>query len=737
MEKNKAIMPDTSFNYLIFSAFVIGMALLILVQYSSTGNMNTLIEGNKELLDELRTSNHLREIDRDILGVESRIRAAIATDDTTHLEGVESKIQAVSMYLDSLDDGNEEPAIKKYLERLNFLAQEKVNTKHHLMDLYYKTGRMNDTTSIGNPQARITSDEITGTTHKIYNSRQQRMQALTKKINDSGQKAKAYGIALITLLLLSGATLCWFITRQFRNRTLLINQLDHSERKSRAALSIKENFLANMSHEIRTPLNSILGFTTLLQRQNVDLQSQHYISSIEQAGENLLAIINDILDISKIEAGMMRIVNKPFSIRGLLHSVEVLFSERVRSKGLGYITEIEDNVPDTLTGDATRLTQIMVNLLGNALKFSEKGVLKIAVSITSAGSNSVTLKFRVSDQGIGIKDEKLERIFERFNQADDSITRNYGGTGLGLSIVRDLLEIQKGTITVSSKVGIGTAFTFEIPYLISAGQADGEVVRYKVVEPEWIGRLVHILIVDDNIMNQDLMANILGYWGFSFAIASNGKQAVEQVKIGHFDLVLMDIQMPEMDGYSATVQIRNTLKSDVPIIAMTAHAMSGEREKCITLGMNDYISKPVNEQELLQLIEKVTVAKPVTENAPSSFVYLDLDYLKDMGKGNVSYEQKVTSHFIKRIPQDMISLHRALRNENYTQIKETAHSLRTTLAIMGVLERTVQILDQLEFPQNDKRNFEQLISALEMICNGAVKEAEAYLKSLKQEIREA
>lgn len=731
MEKNKSLMPDSSFNYLIFSAFVVGMGLLILVQYSSSRNMNTLIEGNKELLDELRTSNHLREIDRDILGVESRIRAAIATDDTTHLEGVEGKIQAVSMYLDSLDDGSEEPAIKKYLDRLNFLAQEKVKTKNHLMDLYRRTGRMNDTTSIGNPQARITSDEITGTTHKIYNSREQRMQALTQKISESGQKARAYGNALIVLLLLSGGTLCWFITRQFRHRTLLIDQLNDSEKKSRAALGIKENFLANMSHEIRTPLNSILGFTTLLQRQEVDRQSQHFITSIQQAGENLLAIINDILDISKIEAGMMRIVNKPFSMRGLLHSVEVLFSERVRAKGLNYLTEIDDNVPDTLIGDATRLTQIMVNLLGNALKFSEKGLLKVGVSVASVNNNSIRVKFVVSDEGIGISAEKLEGIFERFNQADDSITRNYGGTGLGLSIVKDLLEIQKGTIEVSSDVGLGTTFTFEIPYLISNDQTAGEVVRYKVVEPEWIGRSIHILIVDDNMMNQDLMANILAYWGFSFSIASNGKEAVEQIKTGHFDLVMMDIQMPEMDGYSATIQIRKELKSDIPIIAMTAHAMSGEREKCITLGMNDYISKPVNEQELLRLIEKVTVPNPMVGNTSSAFVYLDLDYLKDVGKGNVAYERKVTGHFIKRIPEDMIALQSALKVEDYQKIREVAHSLRTTLAIMGVLERTVQILDELEFPQNDRRNFEQLISALEMVCKGAVAEAEGYLKTLK------
>ena len=731
MEKNKLMMPDKRFSYLILSAFIIGTALLIIVQYNSSRNMNILVEGNQDLLRELRTSNHLREIDRDILGIESRIRGAIATDDTSHLEGVEEKIHQVSSYLDSIKKGNHDLKINKYLDRLNFLAQEKVRTKKHLIELYYQTGAMNDTTSIGNPQARITSDEITSTTHKIYNSRQLLMQKLTNQINDSGLKARIYGNCLIALILLSGAALCWFIITQFSQRSLLIQQLNLSEQKAIKALGIKENFLANMSHEIRTPLNSILGFTTLLQRQKLDKVSEHYISSIQQAGENLLAIINDILDISKIEAGMMRIVNKPFSIRGLLHSVETLFSERVKSKGLGYLTTINDDVPDTLIGDATRLTQIMVNLLGNALKFSEKGSLKVKVQLGEVYENGVMIKFEVSDDGIGIEQEKLDEIFERFNQADDSITRNYGGTGLGLSIVRDLLLIQKGNISVVSSPGKGTVFNFYIPYLVAEDQSEAAAVRYKLIEPERVGRAVHILVVDDNAMNQDLMANILSYWGFSFAVVSNGKEAVERVAQGHFDLVLMDIQMPEMDGYSATISIRTELKSAIPIIAMTAHAMAGEREKCINLGMNDYISKPVNEQQLLELIHKVTSTAGQPPVMVPSFEYLNLDYLKDMGKGNIAYERKVTGYFIQRIPEDMLALRKALTISNFEAIARTAHSLRTTLAIMGVLDRTLHLLDELEFPRGDRQNFGQLITALEIISSAAVNEAVAFLEDLK------
>jgi CheY-like chemotaxis protein len=243
---------------------------------------------------------------------------------------------------------------------------------------------------------------------------------------------------------------------------------------------------------------------------------------------------------------------------------------------------------------------------------------------------------------------------------------------------------------------------------------------------------VHILVVDDNTMNQDLMANILAYWGFSFVIVSNGKEAVERVGQGHFDLVLMDIQMPEMDGYSATIHIRTVLKSAIPIVAMTAHAMTGEREKCIHLGMNDYISKPVNEQELLELIDKLTVSDHKPAAVLPTYNYLNLDYLKDMGKGNIAYERKVTGYFIQRVPDDMLSLHAALKMGEYGVIARVAHSLRTTLAIMGVLSRTVHILDALEFPEQDKKEFGLLIAALDMICSEAVAEALSFLKSLKE-----
>jgi len=606
MENNKKLITNRHFSFLLLAAFVVGTVLLLVIQINAARNIGGLINGNKALLAELVSSNHLRKIDRDILTIESQIRAAIATGDTSHFDGADEKLRAICLYLDSLERSDSIPQTKIFLGRLKALAIKESETKQHLMWLYNQTGKMDDIGLIANPNARIESNEITNTVEAIYDSRQLVMRQFSQQIGTSGVNARDYGNWLTALILLCTGTFCLYIWRQLKLRGRLIDNLDLSEKKSREALNIKENFLANMSHEIRTPLNSILGFTALAQRQKLDTKSAHYVNCIHIAGENLLAIINDILDIAKIEAGMMRIVNKPFSIREVLYSIEVMFSERVRLKGLGYLTEINEDVPDLLIGDSTRLTQILVNLLGNALKFSERGALRIRVGIKNLNGDEIVIECKVSDNGIGIERKKLDEIFGRFSQADDSITRSYGGTGLGLSIVRDLLALQNGGISVESSPKAGTEFTFFIPYTIAQGEHKQRPPVNIPVQDLVPVKKAHILVVDDNEMNQDLMANILSYWGFTYSVASNGNEAIAILQNETFDLVLMDIQMPEMDGYSTTSYVREVMKSEIPIVAMTAHAMLGEREKCIALGMHDYVSKPIDEHALFALIQKFT-----------------------------------------------------------------------------------------------------------------------------------
>jgi signal transduction histidine kinase/ActR/RegA family two-component response regulator len=723
-------MVNKHFTYLIFAAFLIGFVFLIVVQYNSARNINSLLRGNDQLLRELMISNHLRTIDRDLLGVESRIRAGIATDDTSHLEGVDAKIIEVKSYLDTIKASTKDEKTRQLLDRLNVLATEKIEVKHRLMNRFLNTGEMNDTSVIANPGARRISNEITTATYKIYDSRQKMMSGLSHTIGEKGRSARVYGNLLVALLLACSGGLCWFVIKQFRQQNELILKLDASEKTAREALQVKENFLANMSHEIRTPLNSILGFTNLLKRKKLEPDSTEFVASIQAAGENLLSIVNDILDLSKIEAGMMRIVASPFSVRGLVHSLVTLFSEKVKEKGLTLSSKIDADIPDTLIGDATRLTQILVNLIGNALKFSEEGGILIEIHMRQRTENVIHLGFTVSDQGIGIDQEKITAIFERFNQAEDSITRNYGGTGLGLSIVKNLIALQNGKIDVQSEPGKGTSVTFSIPYTIAEEQITDpshfptDLTKTRIHSP------LNILVVDDNVMNQSLMKHLLSQWNASFDVVSGGDEAIRILKEKKFDLVLMDIQMPGMDGYTTTRHIRENLGLQLPIIAMTAHAMAGEREKSLSQGMNEYISKPINENDLLALISKFTkkdqLAEPPYEipAAPADYQYIDLIYMKEISKGNVSYEKIVTGQFIQCIPEDIAGLQAAFEKKDFSAINQIAHNMKTSVAIMGLLPRLEAWLDKLEYANAESADVQKTITEVTINCIKGVREAE-------------
>ncbi|WP_245446922.1 response regulator [Mucilaginibacter celer] len=728
-------MTNKKFAYLILASFAAGTILLLVIQYNFAQNMTSMRKGNESLLRELHTSNHLREIDRDLLGVEARIRAAIATDDTSHLEGVDSKIKAVKDYLDSIEIGVHDTKVKGYLDRLNVLADEKVKIKNLLLYRYAKTGNMNDTSFIANPRARRISNEITVVTHKIYDNRQKMMDGLSAAVIKNSSMARLYGNLLMVFMFLSGGALCWFIVNQFRQQNRLINKLDASEKTAREALAIKENFLANMSHEIRTPLNSILGFTNLLKRRKINADADEFVDSIQKAGENLLAIINDILDLSKIEAGMMRIVHSPFSVRGLIDSIETLFNERISEKGLIFSNKIGADVPDTLIGDATRLTQILVNLIGNALKFSERGRIRVEVYNRGVSGKTIQLGIKVADDGIGIHKDKLASIFERFNQAEDSITRSYGGTGLGLSIVKDLVVLQLGEIEVSSEPGKGTEFNFYIPYAIADEQVTG---GHAVDDAGYIAtqvtRELNILVVDDNAMNQSLMKHLLGQWGAGFDVVSNGEEAIAKLKTQTYSLVLMDIQMPKMDGYTATYHIRNELKLNVPVIAMTAHAMAGEREKCLSNGMNEYVAKPVNEDELFKLILKfipnASRQEQPAETVEYAYKHIDLGYMKEISKGNTGYEKLVTSQFIELALADINALKNLYKEEDFAALKTTAHNMKTTVAIMGllpVLEADLDLLEQVTVADVETL---KLINDITAVCLNAIDDARHFYGTL-------
>ncbi len=391
----------------------------------------------------------------------------------------------------------------------------------------------------------------------------------------------------------------------------LLNILDdYSDAKEKAEEStkLKEAFLANMSHEIRTPMNAIIGFSDILSKRDMGAQEKEYVNTIKAAGENLLTIINDILDISKIEAGMMAFEEQVFSVKELFTSLHVMLMGKVKEKHLELHFNCNDAIPDSLLGDPTRLTQIIINLAGNAIKFTQEGKVVVDVKVIKDENEIVLLEFTVTDTGIGIPDDKLTHIFERFRQAESHTTRKYGGTGLGLSIAKQLVELQGGALSVASEFKKGSVFTFCIPYKKTVEAKHAPEAIEKKYTMEELSRL-NILLVEDNKLNVMLILSLFSEYNLKLQVAENGSIGIEKLKETDFDIILMDMEMPVMNGYEAATIIRRELKKTIPIIAMTAHAMSGERERCLSLGMNDYISKPINANLLFDKIYELTLSR--------------------------------------------------------------------------------------------------------------------------------
>lgn len=397
------------------------------------------------------------------------------------------------------------------------------------------------------------------------------------------------------------------------NGNLALEELHKAKEQLEESLKVKERFLANMSHEIRTPMNAIIGFTNLLSKSDLGEEDMQYLSAIKTSGENLLVIINDILDISKMSSGKITFEKIPFNVRHILSTLTELMKPKAIEKNLKLNWTVDETLSENVVGDPTRLNQILTNLVGNAIKFTNTGEVRISVSTLKKSKDKVQLIFDVSDTGIGIPAESIGRIFESFTQATDDTSRKFGGTGLGLSITKQLIDLLGGTISVKSAVNQGSSFIFVLTYERCFEQTKEITTSSTEESGKFPLEGVRVLVVEDNAFNQLLATKILERWKCIVDVAEDGKIAVQKAKQNKYDVILMDIQLPEMDGYETTRFIRNNIalsKRNTPIIAMTAHAFASEVEKCMNASMNDYISKPFNEDTLFSKIIKVL--KPVS-----------------------------------------------------------------------------------------------------------------------------
>jgi signal transduction histidine kinase/CheY-like chemotaxis protein len=465
---------------------------------------------------------------------------------------------------------------------------------------------------------------------------------------------------------------------------------------------LKQEFIANMSHEIRTPMNAIVGMARLLQEKNPRDDQSKYLNAITQSADNLLVIINDILDFSKIEAGKITIESVSFSLTHLLKNVVTLLRFKAIEKGIVIRFDINEKVPDHLIGDPTRLSQILMNLAGNAVKFTEKGTVQIVCRNVELEGDYVKIAFDVIDTGIGISEEYVGKIFESFTQAGTDVARKFGGTGLGLTISKQLVELMEGSIEVNSKIGEGTTFTFMLPFQIGEGIFEQSQDDLVIAQNDLnVLNRAKILLVDDNEFNRILAVDTLKSIAPNIKIleAQSGLEAIEKLKLNEIDLVLMDIQMPKMSGIETTLFIRNEMQpplNEIKIIAMTANVMKNDIDSYLQNGMNDHIPKPFHKSELIYKIlnqldkNKVESRKwnvesghinveLVNENLPRTSKLTDPRFLISFAGNDKEKQKKYINIFLLNAPKLLAQMQKGFDNNDTEMIKISAHSLKTQL----------------------------------------------------------
>jgi signal transduction histidine kinase/CheY-like chemotaxis protein len=675
--------------YVLFLALLVVSAILAITVITNR-NIDALQVSNRATSSSYFLKDKVNTLLSDVLLMESNQGGTIFTDSQFYEKGALG-IAAVEADLKQLEP-LVPPAHETRFNQLSFFVNRKIKFTWLVLNTRQKGQREESRslilTGIGEG-LRDSVNKYAGLLEYVF------AQGVQSNLDLNSQKsAKLHPIitSLSVISFIAITALSCLIVYRIRTKNLLIRNLEEAYAREHHALEeldtarlaaenslqVKESFLANMSHEIRTPITAVLGFSGILQKSGLAPEQQKFVSYIQSSGSSLLSIVNDILDLSKLEAGMVRIEKLPFGLRELVGEVADMFQAMAAEKGLHLSVHIEKDCANGLSGDALRLKQVLTNLVANAVKFTQEGGITVMVRPVQDGPDATRVRFKIADSGIGMSPEQLGKLFQRFEQGESNITRKFGGTGLGLAISKNLVELLEGTLEVESTPGAGTSFYVEIPF----DKCDVVPAEETLLTPA-IELLpgAKVLIVDDNQINRMLVEYMLAEWGLEFSSAGNGWEAIEMVKRERFHLVLMDLQMPEMDGYSAARIIKTELQLPVPIIAMTAHVLPGEEGRCQANGMDGYISKPLGETELRRLLAKY-LGTESTGRSVSDERFIDPSFLTNKFYGNGQFIEKILTQVQVQYPLELRVLEEAIERRDANAAAAAAHKMASTVSIL-------------------------------------------------------
>jgi signal transduction histidine kinase/CheY-like chemotaxis protein len=708
------------YNFWILSLTIVLLLLILAAQLFTIKNIKGLKTGNQEAAVIFTINNRLQEIVNTAAVLEARVTRE--NPDKKNMQAITDSLAAMGYNVSVLKKLNVDTGTRNNFIKLNTFISRQVAISFKIMEATTSGDAIVRKQYVDSLASLNAGDSIYQTAINIERGLETKLKNTFSSNTEASQKLstlnKIFAIIAITAILILGT----IIINRHRRQVSLIKALEKANEEVKKSALIKEQFLANMSHEIRTPLNAIKGFSRLLQQTDLNEEQQQFSDIIETSSNNLLNLVNDILDIAKIEAGKMTVELKEFDLKRMMQTLEQMFMNTAKEKQLDFNWQIEEGVPQFLQGDPDRIYQILVNLVSNAFKFTTKGFVKVSVATALQNEKEIALQFRVQDSGIGIPLKKQELIFERFQQAGNPEENIQKGTGLGLAIVKNMATLLGGSIAVNSVEGEGSVFTVKLPFTKNITENNFAAIVNATDNSVVTFSNASVLVAEDNRVNQLLITRLLTQFGIDPVIKENGIEVLEILKNKQFDLLLLDIQMPLLDGYKTCVAIRETGNA-LPVVAMTAYVMDAEKEKCRAAGMNDYLAKPLDEGDLKNILLKylTTCIKPATAIHTNAF-------LLKLAGGDERMAEIILSQVKQEIPEEIMKLKKIMSEKDMEALPVVCHHLISSISPLGNDSAAMKKLTALQKIILDKQDKNEILKS----TAGLISELENIYSNLKK-----